>query len=200
MFRASRLLLAIFFATLPIHTAFAACNEYTAHVVARAFLFNNFLNLDEMSDLLNQNKVLFLPGGSALRCMQSLGIKLTQAGLNAYDPKALERAYRTGGPPEMAEQVARKINSGSANLNAMGQEFLWLAEVLPAAVQGNAQPYLSTKPLSRPMTHQQAYNVLMPMIIQTLGPQFKPLYLAEFEKQMPLPENQIALMAIMYGD
>jgi len=178
----------------------AAIDESTARVVVRAYIFNNPLYLQEMDELLNQNRSLFLPDGAAIRCMRNLGIRLSQAGFNAYNPHALENAYRVGGPPEMAQDVARGLDSLAGGLSLMGGEFTWLSQVLPAAVQGNVVPYLTTKPFGRPLTIKQGYDLLVQMSNIGIAGQLFQLTKEIMNQQMPFREDQMVLMVIMYGD
>ena len=156
-------LLALCFIVLPIQTVFAGTDEFTARVVVRVYVLNNPLYLAEMEALVTQNRNLFAANSPVIRCMQYLGVKLTQAGIKAIDPRALERATdlasRSGAPPALIPGVAEKMNSGAGQLIVLGQQFVWLTEVLPVAAQGNWVPFVRTAPLGG-ISHQQAVQVL----------------------------------------
>jgi hypothetical protein len=188
---------------VPPRAAPAMCDENTARVLARAYVLNNPGFVEEMLAFVSQNRSFFVANGSAIRGMRSLGVKLTQAALNAYDPQALERAYRTGGPPELAEGVARKINSWSTEIVCMGQELAWLAEVLPAAAEGDWNPYLTTRTLCRNLTHQDAIIRLkqLDQLAKISGnSELIPQFLSLLKQYMPLKEDEVFVMAVMYGE
>lgn len=192
----------------PCFIAIASCSqdrpidEVTARVLARAYALDNPLATKEMEAFVSANQSFFVANGSAIQAMRLLGGKLTQAGINAFDPQALARASQVGGPPEMVGQVARKLNSGATDIFCMGQELAWLAEVLPYAVQGDWRPYLQTRPICRGLTHIEAITrleQLRKLADMSGNSDIVRQSLLAVEAAMPLTEQEMFLAAIMYG-
>lgn len=192
------LLLTLCSMTVLVQALPAVADEYVARVVARAYFYDHPLAVEEMEALVSQNKDLFEPNGPAIRCMRSLGTGLLQAAFNAYDQKALEKAYRSGAPPDIARDVANLVNDSAIKLAWLGQELIWLSEVLPYGAQGNWVPFLTTTFLGRPITHEQALqmlNVYSQLGLGSFLQQNKDTFM-----QKPLSEDVMFYIALMYGD
>jgi hypothetical protein len=115
-----------------------------------AFLMENDPGLDENSKL--------------IKCTKFLGNSLVQSGLQNYirenQDEARERMYNIGSgagvDPEITERAYQDMAGSDTNLEMidLGKELLWLADVLPPAVQGNNEPYFTTGTDSRQIIRQ----------------------------------------------
>lgn len=112
-------------------------SEETARHLSRIYALTNPLNEGDVRAYLSDNHSSCGENGEVVQLAKELGTALRAAGVASYDPGAEERAHRiaadTGAPSELAPEVARSLNSGSLELWQLGNELLWLAEVLPPA-------------------------------------------------------------------
>ena len=169
------------------------CTEQSARAIARAYMLSSPFSSGNILGYITQNREHFVQGGNAIRCARALGSQLVTAGINAYDPKAYEKAMGVG-PAEFAPKVAESINSGATDLMLMGQELHWLAQVLPPAIRGNYVPYNTTGTPTRQQIRQvlPIFNVLcqtdpaMCQMVRGIMQQFEPII-----------EEQIVMLAMM---
>ncbi len=139
-----------------------ACDDTTARLVARAYVLSipMFFKQNDLIPLLNENKAYFVEGGKAIRCMEALGTSLVQGGMAAANRfKGYSATERFGGsmPPGLEHlpgQVDSSLRSYGNDMFAMGQELLWLSQVLPPAVKGDYAPYNTTATPNRQMVAQ----------------------------------------------
>jgi hypothetical protein len=130
----------------------SACDDTAARLVARAYVLSipMFFKQNDLIPLLNDNKAYFVEGGKAIRCMEALGTALVQGGMAAADRfKGYPATERFGGsmPPGLEHlpgQVDSSLRSYGNDMFAMGQELLWLSQVLPPAAKGDYAPYNTT--------------------------------------------------------
>jgi hypothetical protein len=100
------------------------------------------LKEDDLIPLMSANKAYFLEGGKAIQYMQAAGAALAQGAL-AYNGPSVQQLFGVM-PPGLAHlpgQVDARMRSNGV---AIGQEFLWLSQVLPPAAMGDYGPYKTT--------------------------------------------------------
>jgi hypothetical protein len=177
----------------------ARFSEAAVQHLARIYALTNPMDERDFRPFLSQNRSYFVENGEAVRLAKELGLTLIAAGVKSYDPGAEERAYRiagsTGVPPEFAPGVARSLNSGSLELWSLGNELLWLSEVLPPATEGDLGPYQTTGTLAR----QQIRQVLpLLKVILKSDPAMAELYRSVMRQYGPLAEEYITSVARAY--
>ena len=72
-----------------------------------------------------------------------------------------------GANGEQAAQIKSNVESGQLQLLVMGQELIWLSEVLPKGAQGDWNDFLNTGTLAR--TQGIEYLRLLDPIFQSMG-------------------------------
>ena len=170
--------------------------EETARVLAHTYVLATPISSPEaLFDYVQENREYFVKNGPAIRLARALGNRLIREGVGAYDPNAFERAMGVG-PAEFAPDVARSLNEGAYQALAMGQELCWLADVLPAVAVGDYGPYQTTGTLAR-----QAVRQSLPYIygmMEMLDPEIAQLYEETMNLYMPLAEDYIFMLAMMF--
>jgi hypothetical protein len=174
------------------------CDEETSRLVARAYVLSiPFLGREnELPTLMASNSSYFTADGRAIQCMQSLGTTIWQRGSARLDEanEDRDRAIGTygGSMPEglgdLPGQVGDSRRSYAGHQLRMGQELLWLSQVLPYAVQGNYAPY-NDGTTNRQMDKQQ-----LSMLCQ-IAPNECQIMQAELIKAIPVLEEQIYVLA-----
>lgn len=187
------------------HGVAYACDDLSSQLVARTYVLTMpMLGRDnEMIPLMRDYPQHFSAGGAAIRCMQRLGSALVQGGISQnMEYGGRSATERFGGMmPEGLEhlpgQVDDSMRSYGTDMYMMGQELLWLAEVLPAAARGNYQPY--NTPVTT--TRQMAYQV-MPIyqMMCQMDPSLCQMVLAMLNDMTPQIEQQIYAMARQMGN
>lgn len=101
------------------------------------------------------------------------------------------------GLEDLPGQVDASMRSYGSDMFAMGQELLWLANVLPAAAQGNYTPYNTTGTDTRRMMHQ-----VLPMyqMLCQMDPSSCQIMLGVFREMTPQIEQQIYFLARQLGN
>ena len=105
---------------------------------------------------------LFAQSSRHTRCARVLGQILIQLGVNAYNPNAFNDVMGRFGGTQVAEltpRVIQSINEDAVKMVTLGQELLWLSQVLPEAAQGNWKPYVSTGTIFRQRIRQEMVMV-----------------------------------------
>ena len=172
-----------------------------AQVVGRVYYLA--IPLSEPSELANyvqQNRAYFVENSPVIRCASALGNKLVYQAVSSYSQGDYDKAYESslemGATGEIAHSVADSIQSGNLGLFAMGQELLWLAEVLPSAAEGNWTPFNTTGTEARITTR----NYLS--IVNSMGmmdPETLQIMQASMTQFQTLAEDQIVFLAVMTG-
>lgn len=187
-------------ATFNIRRRAARFSKAAARHLARIYVLTNPLAEGDFRAYLSQNRPYFVENGQAVQLAKELGLALRTAGVSSYDPGAEERAHRiasqTGVSPEFAPEVARNLNRNSLDLWRMGNELLWLAEVLPPATRGDFGPYETTGTWQR----QQIRQVLP--ILKTLltsDPEMAQMYNAVLKEYRPFAEEYIMSLFKAYS-
>ena len=152
------------------------CLKQIAQIIGRVyFLANPLSNPSELVEYIQQNRTYFVEDCTVIRYTKSLGNRLVSRGLSSLSQEDYDGAYEStlgmGGTMEQARDVANSISSGSMNLYMLGNELLWLAEVLPYAVNGNWRPFQTTGTNTRNQIRQilPFYNMMLktePLMLQ----------------------------------
>lgn len=186
-------LIIIFFSLLLTSISYA-CDQTSAKNVAHLYMlaiplypFANF------KSTVNQNTNILTANSPTVRCARRLGNRLVTAGINAYDPKAYERAMGVG-PAQFAGDVAQSIQSGSVDLYMMGKELIWLSKILPPAAAGNYGPFLNTGTLWRQQIRQTI--PIINMLLQ-IEPGTAQIMKDALTMVAPITERQIIMLAMM---
>ncbi len=172
-----------------------------AQVVGRVYYYANPLSDHSvLVELVQQNKAVFTENSDVIRCAKALGsILFRQAaisfGENDYN-KAYGRALEMGATGEQARGVADSMQSGTLDLFMLGQELLWLAEVLPSAADGDWGPFKTTGTETRIMARQLL--PLMNMMLES-DPDSAAIKNAVMQQYQPIVEEQMVWLAIMTG-
>jgi len=169
------------------------CPDAAARVLGHVYFLSNPISEENLQSYVSENRSYFAKDGAVVRCAEALGKRLVFSGVNAYDPKAYERAMGAG-PAEFAPDVATSINSGAVNLVVMGLELQWLARVLPSAARGDWELYNTTGTQTRLQIRQ-----VLPMY-QTLlsqDPQMAQMVREIMKDFEPMAEEQILMLARM---
>lgn len=144
----------------------SACDPGTSALVAHAYVLSIPLigRENELVPYMNSASGFFAESGQATRCMQSVGAALVKKGevmSNQFSGHAATERFG-GRVPTGLEHLPGQVDSGlrsfGADTAAMGAEFLWLSQVLPAAAQGNYTPYNTTGTPAR-QTMRQVWPV-----------------------------------------
>lgn len=182
-----------------------ACDEASSRLVAKAYVLTiPLLNrANELIPIMQSNQAHFSQGGSAIRCMQNLGAALVQGGLaqnNQFGGNTATERFGGQMPPGLAHlpgQVDNSMQSYGSDMFTMGQELRWLANVLPAAAQGNYVPYNTTGTQTR-----RTMNQVLPIyqMLCQMDPSICQMMLGMLGEMTPQVEQQIYLFARQLGN
>ena len=181
------------------------CDDRTARLVARAYVLSIplFFKQDDLIPLMAENRAYFLEGGKVIRCMQARSMALMQGALSAAEQNTRYSATeRFGGSmPEGLEhlpgQVDASMRSYGNDMFTMGQELLWLSQVLPPAAEEDYEPYNTTATQNRQMMAQALPILQMLCQMDPRTCQLMQNMLAEIQ---PLLEQQIYDLARQVND
>lgn len=181
-----------------------ACDELSSQLVARSYILTMpLLGRDnEMIPLMQNYPDHFSEGGGAIRCMQRLGSALINGGLAHYSEFSGTSAQeRFGndmplGLEHLPGEVDQSMGSYGSDIYAMGQELIWLADVLPAAAQGYYDPYTTTGTQTRLMMRN-----MLPMyqMLCSMDPSICQVMLDMLNQMVPQIEQQIYALARQAG-
>lgn len=175
---------------------YADCNQVTSRNVAKLYVLAlPFQGPEPFINMVSSNREILTENSPTVVCARLLGNRLVNMGINAYDPDAYRRAMGVG-PAEHAPDVADSIHSGAVDLYTMGNELIWLSQVLPPTANGNNSPFLTTGTQWRlwikwvwPMYEQ---------IIQ-LNPSMAPIINQSLSMMGPMTEEQVFMLGMMLG-
>ena len=171
-----------------------ACNSNTARLLAKAYALSQPLSTGNLEYYLRSNRQAFQESGRAIKCAKKLGTFLQTNGLRTFDSHAYERVMEIA-PPELAgsaRETAQSLQSGSLDAYTIGKELLWLSQVLPAATQGNYEPFNNTGTYLRQQMRQYM-RIVGPILRENQG------LINHLNKTLinPLIEEQITMLALM---
>lgn len=173
------------------------CSEKTARIIGRIYYLSNPLEIfNRFADLeayVNRNRNLLLPGSKMIQCMRSAGNTLIARGVQAYSQQDADRAYgralEMGATGDMANKIRSNMNQGATELFTMGQELIWLSQVLPQAAQGNWNDFINTGTDTR-----QAVIQSIRLVAPMLDPNLLGIVQQSFTQYAPYLEYQVAVL------
>jgi hypothetical protein len=183
----------------------APCDETAARNVGMLYYATNPVfeqtRSQDLVAFVRSNSQLLEANGPTIQCARIAGSRLVQRGLAAFSPRGYDDAYASalnmGANMDQARSVASSVNSGSLDAVMMGQELLWLAQVVPAAAQGNWGPFNNTGSMSRSNIRQvwPFYQQMMAM-----DPSMRAILDEVLGQVQPWAEYQVAVLVYWIGN
>ena len=175
------------------------CDALTSRMVAHAYVLSiPFMGREsELIPFMQSVPGYFDPGGKATQCMQSLGktfVKRGTAMSNQYSGHLAMNKFggrMPAGLERLPGQVDQGLNSYGANAVSMGQELIWLSDVLPAAAQGNPIPYNTTSTDTRKYAREMWSSFQMSCQTNPSSCQVLQMIQATLRDQAPVLEEQL---------
>jgi hypothetical protein len=138
------------------------------HMAVRAYVLSIPILLKEgdLIPLISANRAWFVKGGKVIKYMQAAGTALTQ-GASAYTVTPIQHLFPAM-PPGL-EHLPGEVDAGMrSDAAVIGQEFLWLAQVLPQGAMGDWGPYTNTGSVLRRqgIAYAQMVRMLSPDVFQ----------------------------------
>ena len=180
------------------------CTEVTARNVGGLYYALNPLNEQshpqQLMAFVQTNKRLLAPNAPTIQCLRLVGLRLMNQGLASFSMKdsdhAYESALRMGADVDQARSVASSINSGSIEAYMMGEELVWLSEVVPAAAEGDWTRFAGTGTQSRLM-FRQVWPLYQQML--AMDPSMRTILESAMAQMQPWVEYQVAVLAYWTG-
>ena len=114
---------------------------------------NELQNPKSIENFIYSNKSLLQDDSPTIRCARKLGTKLIESGLKAFSNNDYDRAYGSvldmGGNMSQARDVSQSIQQGAVDTFMIGQELLWISNVVPKAANGDWTDFNKTGTQSR---------------------------------------------------
>jgi hypothetical protein len=175
-----------------------AVDQTTAKNLGRLYYavnpLNEVQNPNAVMKFINDHKSLLQDDSPTISCARKLGNRLIQSGLNAFSNSDYDRAYGSvldmGGNMSHARDVANSLQQGAVDAFMIGQELLWIANVVPKAANGDWTDFNNTGTQSR-MTMRQVWPIYKTMGMSSMLNQYMPLF-------QPMIEEQVTFLALMY--
>jgi hypothetical protein len=126
------------------------CNANDATFWAEAFILSNpvITSVNELQKFVEMHKDELRNDSPLINCASLVGRKLLDKGASMYSRDDQTRVYNNmisiGTPAHEATRIANEFNAGAYDAMMIGEELIWLAEVLPQAAEGNWTPYQTT--------------------------------------------------------
>jgi len=153
-------------------------------------------NDENLFELVRNNKEFFTKNGGAVQLMRLIGNTLVEKGILIKRSVGRVKEGFTqeivGPLPTGLENLPGKVdndlNSYGNEEISMGNEMLWLAEVLPYIAEGNYSPYYNS---ASPLRNQSLINA------KKISPYMPPYILNSFKMQYaPILQNQIFYLVL----
>ncbi len=191
-------------ASAGVAQATSPCDEVTARNVGALFYTLNPIKElsqpEELTAFVQKNSKLLTAGGPTVRCVRLVGNRLMQHGLAAHLQTDRNRAYESalnmGADMDQARQVSNSIHSGGVDAIAIGQELVWLADVVPAAASGNWELFVNTGTQSR-LSVRQIWPLYQQM--RVMDPSMGTILEQSMNQMQPWVEYQVAVLAYWAG-
>lgn len=177
------------------------CTVESAQILGHLYYLSNPMgNANDLTAFVNQYRAHLTSNGTVMKCAKTLGNKLIAQSLGAFSQADYDDAYGSvlemGGTMDMAHDVAYDIQSGAVDLLMLGQELLWLVQVIPSAANGDWRLFNTTGTETRNMIRE-----VMPIyqMMFAMDPSMAQIFddvLAQFG---PLVEYQMVMLADMMG-
>lgn len=160
-------------------------DDAVVHLAVRAYVLSIPLLLkeDDLIPLMAANQAQFLEGGMAIQYMQAAGAALAQGAL-AYHGPSVQHLFGVMPPglQHLPGQLAAKMQSNGV---AIGQEFLWLSQVLPPAAVGDYGPYKTTG------TSLRQQEIAQAQMIRLMNPTMFQMAVGALQQGQPQMEQAI---------
>jgi len=153
----------------------------------------------QITDFVSANGSTLGENSEVIRCARELGQLLISQGIQNFNNNGdRERMYnigeRAGVDPGVTKSAADGMYDGSTDLYTMGQELVWLSQVIPNASEGNWDSFNNTGTELR----RQFYQVWPMVQSVTLEDESNKQMMDQFMSQMqPITEYQILILASM---
>jgi hypothetical protein len=159
-----------------------------AYVLSIPFLGNE----NALIPLIAANRADFVEGGKAIEFMRAAGTALAQraAAYNGPSAQQIFGGFMPAGLAHLPGQVDAAMGSEGT---AVGNEFLWLAQVLPAAATGDYGPYQNT---ATPMRRQIIAYIQM---ISQMNPALVQMIVSAMQTQQSVIEAAIYNLVCQLG-
>ena len=177
------------------------CDEQIARIIGKLYNISNPLyminNWEELETFVIENRSILLPNNQVIRCMLTAGERMQVSALQSFDPNSGDQAYNSainlGATAEMANQIKSNVDQGQVQLFALGQELVWLSQVIPKAAQGDWSDFLNTGTLSRKQTIEYL-NIMIPMFEMMGEAELLSYLMTTMSSYQPYIEYQTAIM------
>lgn len=144
-----------------------------------------FFKENDLISLIAANKAYFVEGGMAILYLQTAGSALAQGAFAFHGESSAKELFGLSSPD--MERTAGRVDARMKSQGvALGQDFQWLAQVLPAAAVGDYQPFQSQSQLS-PFRQQ----MLVQVQIWRMSPDVAQPLVAQLQQQLPTIEQEI---------
>lgn len=177
------------------------CTVESAQILGRLYyLANPMGNANDLTAFVNQYRAHLTSKGTVMKCAKTLGNRLIIQSLGAFSQADYNDAYGSvlemGGTMDMAHDIAYDIQGGAVDLFMMGQELLWLAEVMPSAASGDWRLFNTTGTETRNMIRE-----VMPIyeMMFAMDPSMAQIFDNAMAQFGPLVEYQMVMLADMMG-
>ena len=185
----------------PSHT----CDEATARTIGRLYYLTNPINEQtnpqSIEAFVRSNAQLLSRGSNLINCIRHVGNRLVMHGLLSFSQQDANDAYGSaigmGATMEQAGKVRDSVNQGSIETMAMGQELLWLAEVIPDAAAGNWISY-GTRGTELRLQIRQVWRMLQPMM--EMDPSMRTIVEQTMGQFQPWIEYQVVFMVLLMSN
>lgn len=174
------------------------CDYQMAKALGRVYILSAPFtgNIDQLMQLMEEYPSLFEEHGRLIVCARQIGQRLVHRGLSSYSQADYDRAYKSvlsnGGSLEAAQEIARKMNGTSVDMFAIGNELVWLADVLPDAASGDWSSFYHTGTEVR-----QWLRVWGPVILAGLDPAIRAIFYEKLSQYGPDAERYVFLILLM---
>lgn len=181
------------------------CDEQTARLIGRLYYLTNPINEQTnpqaLEAFVQSNSQLLSRGSSWVDCARRVGNQSISRAIQSFSSEDADHAYESslemGATMEQAQDVAGSMNQGSIDIMMMGEELLWLAEVIPDAAVGNWNSYNTTGTQLRQQIRQ-----LWPLYqgVMAMDPSMRNILEQTMQQFQPWIEYQMAALVLLMGD
>jgi len=179
------------------------CDDTTAVLIGRLYFIANPLieqtEPERIEEFVTTHAMHLGPTSAFMSCAKHAASRLTAAAYASFDARQADSAYgrvlEMGGSMEDANHVRGSLNRGSLELMTMGQELMWLTQVVPSAAAGDWRPFMAT-----PATDaRQAIRMVWPMVQSVSRPDDIGVVKAAFAAYQPWLVYQVAILVLQAG-
>ncbi len=144
-----------------------------------------FFKENDLIPLMTANKAHFAEGGMVILYLKTAGSAMAQ-GAMAFHGTSSAQGLFGGISPDMQRLAAQADAQMRSQGVALGQDFLWLAQVLPPAAMGDYAPFQAQSQFS-PLRQQMLVAVQM----FKMAPQMAQPIIAQMQQMLPIWEQEV---------